>query len=42
MAPVKLNGKDLTIDGAHVTTADIGSSNGVIHAIDKVNLPTKH
>ena len=42
MAPIKLSGTDLTIDGAHVTKADIGSSNGVIHAIDKVNVPTKH
>jgi uncharacterized surface protein with fasciclin (FAS1) repeats len=27
------------IDGALVTTADIGSSNGMIHGIDKVNEP---
>ena len=27
------------IDGALVTAADIGSSNGVIHGIDKVNEP---
>jgi uncharacterized surface protein with fasciclin (FAS1) repeats len=26
--------------GATVTAADIGSSNGVIHGIDKVNIPT--
>jgi uncharacterized surface protein with fasciclin (FAS1) repeats len=39
-APIKLTGTDIRIDGAHVTTADIASSNGVIHAIDKVNIPT--
>ena len=30
------------IDGALVTAADIGSSNGVIHGIDKVNVPGAH
>lgn len=40
-APVKLSGEEVRIDGALITNADIGSSNGVIHGIDKVNLPTK-
>jgi uncharacterized surface protein with fasciclin (FAS1) repeats len=40
-APVKLAGEMVSIDGAQITTADIGSSNGVIHGIDKVNIPTK-
>ena len=39
-APVKLTGDQVSIDGARVTTGDIGSSNGVIHGIDKVNIPT--
>ena len=40
-APVKLTDNQVSIDGALVTSADIGSSNGVIHGIDKVNVPTK-
>jgi uncharacterized surface protein with fasciclin (FAS1) repeats len=40
-APIKLTDKKISIDGALVTSADIGSSNGVIHGIDKVNVPTK-
>lgn len=45
-----VNGKDVAIatqggkvmvDGATVTTADIGASNGVIHVIDKVLLPAQ-
>lgn len=40
-APVKLTGDQVSIDGALVTTGDIGSSNGVIHGIDKVNIPTR-
>jgi uncharacterized surface protein with fasciclin (FAS1) repeats len=39
-APVKMIEGKFSIDGAHVTEGDIGSSNGVIHGIDKVNLPT--
>ena len=39
-APIKMLEGKFSIDGAHVTEADIGSSNGVIHGIDKVNLPT--
>lgn len=40
-ATVKLVDDKVSIDGALVTSADIGSSNGVIHGIDKVNIPTK-
>jgi uncharacterized surface protein with fasciclin (FAS1) repeats len=38
-APVAMKDGKFCIDGANVTEADIGSSNGVIHGIDKVNLP---
>ena len=38
-APIKLQGDLLRIDDAQVTSADINSSNGVIHAIDTVNMP---
>jgi uncharacterized surface protein with fasciclin (FAS1) repeats len=38
-APIKLTDGKFSIDGAHVTDSDLGSSNGVIHGIDKVNLP---
>lgn len=43
-APVQLAGDRLSIDGAEVTQADIASTNGVLHGIDKVNIPasTKH
>lgn len=34
-------GDKLRIGGATITTSDITSSNGIIHAIDKVNVPTK-
>lgn len=40
-APIKLANDKVSIDGALVTSADIDSSNGVIHGIDKVNIPTK-
>jgi uncharacterized surface protein with fasciclin (FAS1) repeats len=40
-APIKLTDNKVSIDGAQVTSADIGSSNGIIHGIDKVNIPTK-
>ncbi|HEY5804136.1 MAG TPA: fasciclin domain-containing protein [Lysobacter sp.] len=40
-APIKMTDDQVSIDGALVTSADIGSSNGVIHGIDKVNIPTK-
>ena len=44
-----LAGVELTIDGhdnikvnkAHINTADIGASNGVIHVIDAVLVPPK-
>ena len=41
LAPIQLTDNQVIIDGAHVTTADIDSSNGIIHGIDKVNVPTK-
>jgi uncharacterized surface protein with fasciclin (FAS1) repeats len=34
--------KQVSIDGALFTSADIGSSNGVILGIDKVNVPGAH
>lgn len=40
-APIVFANDQVSIDGALVTSADIGSSNGVIHGIDKVNIPTK-
>ena len=40
-APIQMTDGKVSIDGAHVTSADIDSSNGVIHGIDKVNLPNK-
>ena len=40
-APIKMTDDKVSIDGALVTSADIGSSNGIIHGIDKVNIPTK-
>lgn len=39
-APVKLENGKVSIGGAGIVSADIQSSNGVIHGIDKVNLPT--
>jgi len=41
-APVKKANDKVVIDGANITHADIQSSNGVIHAIDKVNIPKTH
>ncbi len=41
-AKIKMHGDKVMIDGANVTLTDIGSSNGVIHAIDTVLVPTKH
>ena len=38
--PVKLDKGTVSIGGADIVSADIQSSNGVIHGIDKVNLPT--
>lgn len=40
-APIKLADGKVSIDGAQITSADIGSCNGVLHGIDKVNIPTK-
>jgi uncharacterized surface protein with fasciclin (FAS1) repeats len=39
-APIRMLEGKFSIDGAYVTNGDIASSNGVIHGIDKVNLPT--
>ena len=41
-APIRMSGSKLLIDGAVVTAPDIASSNGVLHGIDKVNIPTRH
>lgn len=43
-SPVKLDNGRVSIGGADIISADIQTSNGVIHGIDKVNLPasTKH
>ena len=41
-AKIKMSGDNVTIDGANITLTDIHSSNGVIHAIDTVLVPTKH
>lgn len=38
-APIKRDGETVSIDGARITVADLTSSNGVVHGIDKVNLP---
>ena len=40
-APITMTKDKVSIDGAMVTSADIGSSNGILHGIDKVNIPTK-
>lgn len=40
-AAVKKDGEALSIAGARITQRDIASSNGVIHAIDTVIVPTK-
>ncbi|WP_445147028.1 fasciclin domain-containing protein [Dyella sp. Tek66A03] len=41
-ASVRKDGDKLSIGGANITQRDIASSNGVIHAIDTVIVPTKH
>lgn len=41
-ATVTKEGETLSIGGALITQRDIASSNGVIHAIDTVIVPTKH
>jgi uncharacterized surface protein with fasciclin (FAS1) repeats len=40
-APVRLADGKISIGGARVVAADIATSNGVIHGIDKVNMPTQ-
>ena len=40
-APITMIKDKVSIDGALVTSSDIGSSNGILHGIDKVNVPTK-
>jgi uncharacterized surface protein with fasciclin (FAS1) repeats len=40
-AAITKDGEKLRIGGATITTSDITSSNGIIHAIDTVNVPTK-
>lgn len=41
-APIVLKGKTVSIDGAELISPDIASSNGILHGIDKVNIPTRH
>jgi uncharacterized surface protein with fasciclin (FAS1) repeats len=37
------SGSKVKVDGAELTSRDIQSSNGVLHGIDKVNMPlTRH
>ena len=36
---IAVKGKQVSINGAHVTQADIAASNGVIHVIDQVLIP---
>jgi len=40
-AAITMDGDSLRIGNATITKSDITSSNGVIHAIDAVNVPTK-
>ena len=39
-AQIELSGTQVSIEGALVTAPDIASSNGVLHGIDQVNIPT--
>ncbi|RFP59463.1 fasciclin domain-containing protein [Luteimonas weifangensis] len=41
-APIVMSGSRVRIGDAELTTPDIASSNGVLHGIDKVNIPTRH
>jgi uncharacterized surface protein with fasciclin (FAS1) repeats len=41
-AAVRKEGNTLSIGGANITERDIASSNGIIHVIDAVIVPTKH
>ena len=36
---IRVRGETVRVGGARVTTADVGASNGVIHAINKVLIP---
>lgn len=38
-APVQNSQGKVVIDGANITASDIQTSNGIIHTIDKVNIP---
>ena len=40
MLSVKKSSSGVTIDKANVVSADISASNGIIHVIDKVLLPS--
>ena len=40
--PIVASGSKVKVDGAELTSRDIQSSNGVLHGIDKVNMPTRH
>jgi uncharacterized surface protein with fasciclin (FAS1) repeats len=39
---IKSNAGKVTVNGANVSLGDIKSTNGVIHAIDAVLVPTGH
>jgi uncharacterized surface protein with fasciclin (FAS1) repeats len=41
MLDIETNGDAVTVNDAQVTATDIGASNGVIHVIDTVILPSK-
>jgi uncharacterized surface protein with fasciclin (FAS1) repeats len=41
-AQIKKANNGVMIDNANITTRDVDSSNGVIHVIDQVLVPTKH
>ena len=40
-APIVASGTKLSFDGAELVARDIASSNGMLHGIDKVNIPTQ-
>jgi uncharacterized surface protein with fasciclin (FAS1) repeats len=41
-ALIKKDGDKITIGSARITSPDVTSSNGVLHVIDQVLVPTKH
>ena len=41
-APIMVSGSKVSIDGAGLSSPDIAASNGVLHGIDKVNIPTRN